>query len=135
MPIHSNATIERCHPANIVILSAAKDLFASVTLFSLIPHHPISLRSADNSRKACLLQTLQRTLRDTSAGLAIWITNIVIKTTTTFEHPEELLIKHPRIKLPCQAKRWWIMDNSRKTAIFEALYNLVSITHYLMDFG
>src|SRR5438067_13849786 len=103
MPIHSNATIERCHPANIVILSAAKDLFASVTLFSLIPHYPISFWSADNPRKACLLQTLQHTLRNTTASLAIRVTDIVIKSTTAFEHPVELLIKRPRIKLDCQA--------------------------------
>src|SRR5947208_16505841 len=109
------------------------DACVALRPYSLIRHNTISILFADNSRKACFLQTLQRTLCDATACFAIRVTNIVITAATSFEHPEELSIKRSRIELSCQAKRRWIVDNTRKTIICVGVPDLVGITHKMMD--
>src|SRR5215469_17416364 len=98
-------------------------------------YHPVCLRPAYDSCKTRFLEPSYDAPGHAATCLAVGVPDVMEQAATALKYSEKLPVKHARVQVSCQAKRWRIMDDTRKRLIFKVLHYLGCITHHLLNPG
>src|SRR5215471_191262 len=93
-------------------------------------YHPVCLWPACDPRKTRFLEPAYNTPGHAAACLAVGVPNVMEQAPTALEYPEKLPVKLASVKVSRQAKRRWIMDDTRKRPVFKVLHHLEGVAHH-----